>query len=183
VDFSGIINGRMAVSVFNPSPFGADFSIAIDSMSVVDGEDSLFMDGNFDGTVTFDSNVSYIEVELSTDSFYSIENGVESELISYTFTTRITDASIREGFTGGLDGYGFEGIVSFYTPIRLRFTNSVGTYTDGELIIEAADGARIRIAANSSDYPIVEIDEDGDGVVELEPTWSWYDDILLLLEF
>jgi hypothetical protein len=181
LDLPGIVTGRMAITVSNASIFGADFSINLDSLAAVDGDDSVFIDGKFDGTVTFDSGVTYIDIEMSTDSFYASENGVESELINYSFNTRLTDSSIREGFSGGLAGSGFDGIISFETLSRLRFTYSVGTYTAGEILIEGVDDASVRITANSTDFPAVDVDLDGDDVTDLQPTWSWVDIMQLLV--
>jgi len=176
-----VVNGRMVVNVSNPSPFGADFSVNIDSLSAVDGDDSVFLDGRFNGTVTFDSGVTYIDVLMSTNSFYALENGVESELINYEFNIRMTEGSIRQGFSGGLDGSSFDGIISFDTKVRLRLTYSVATYTNGELHIKGVDSAAIRIIANSTDYPAVDIDLDGDDVTDSQPTWSW-NDIMLMVD-
>ncbi len=189
VDFpvAGVLNGFVSIQLRNidenPPTIGADFTAIIDNLSIDDGLNFSVADGDFTGSLQFDIDVTFIDIELSTNSFVIVDNGDESELINYDYSGRLTDTETIDDFSGGLDGYGFDGVIEFFTTDSLVFDFFVGTYTTGEVVLADANGGSISIAANSTDFPAVDIDIDGDDIVDEQPTWSWNDDILALLIF
>ena len=170
----GILNGGIVININsanqNGSTITATFSFSINNFSVDFNDDFSVADGDFNGSLTFSDQ--FLEVELSTNRYSNTTDAGESVITNYNVSVRIDDISI-EDFSGSLNGTGFAGRVNFRTDPPLRFDTFALQYTSGKLIIEGADGSSIEVTANGTNFPAVDIDEDGDGTIDLQPTWSW----------
>ena len=117
------------------------------------------------------TNLTYTMAD-SADTLQHMELEVETQSSSefFQFATR-----------GAIDGFDFDGIVTFNTPVLIEFDRGAFNFTAGKLVIYGAGGSTIEITdasdPNAPRTANVRIDIDGDGSAEFTPQWDWANEL------
>ena len=80
----------------------------------------------------------------------------------------------REGVDGSLTSSDFSGTVNFATTALLQGVGDSHAYT-GQLLITGANGATIKVVLLDSTFLRLEVDSNGDGVVDATLDFTWND--------
>ena len=140
--------------------------------------DVLMVDG--DGTATLNNlQAPYVEASVSGNSLTSDMNGVSQSLTLYS-SAQTLDAGVEPApytmiASGTLDSSELSGVISYTTTVMFEGLGNDYPNT-GELFVDGGDSSA-RITAIDSVNVQIEIDADGDGMVDetIMTTWAEID--------
>jgi len=179
-DGSVVVDGTISMTVL---AFSGDFlggSVSFSVRVTLTGF-SISRDGNTrtaSGTLTMDLNLPNagpMSMTITAPSLV-VSDGVSSvTLQSFSLTQTIDPETDSYSMTvaGTIDGSSFEGAVELTTSVVLAGTGD-GYAATGELLITGDGGSSIAIFALDAELVRLEIDYDGDGVVDqvIDSTWT-----------
>jgi hypothetical protein len=190
-DLGEVINGRMEITISAYSGsilFGPTYSLGMDVL-LINYEVTTLTDSdlsNGDSAITVDTTGDpLVSMSISGVSLTTVSNA-GTEINSNFQTTQTVDISVAAGaepFTlaasGTIDSTQLGGEISYSTPVTFQGAGA-GYPFAGEMLITGANGATIRLIALTETTVRIEVDADGDGVVDVggaeDTTW---DDIAL----
>jgi len=171
-------NGRfsMRVSSFSGDPdsgtFGFGVTTTITSFQVtVAGETATV-----NGSVSISINMAGSTVTTTvTSSSISVGDGSSTHTLrDYSSIQTLTSGSFTLDVHGSLTSSDFSGTVNFSTTALLQGMGDAYAYT-GQLLITGANGATIKVIVLDSTYVRLEVDSNGDGVVDATVDLTWDD--------
>ena len=179
-DGEGIINGTYAMTVtgFNGDLLSGSFSlrvtVALTAFAVTDTGSTVTANGNV--SMTLDAMAApAFEMLVSTNSL-TVSDGISSHTLD-GFSLSQTVDELTGAFTmtvsGGLESSAFVGRVTFNTVESLD-GDGTGYAFSGEITIEGAGGATIDVIVLDAMLVQLQIDLDGNGIVDelVDTTWD-----------
>lgn len=177
-----VIDGQLELTIaaIQGDPLTNVFLITLDmvltDLVVTDDSGAATADG--DMTLTLDSlDFPVILTALSGSELRLSEPGLSVTFEDYDHALTVDTGVIPETFLaevfGRLGSSALGGTVDYETVVPIEATGDNPPYV-GEILITGADSSRVRIVIVSEDVVRLEIDEDGDGVVDefIDTTWS-----------
>jgi len=157
VTLSGSMNMQM---ILNSSTSEITVNMSFDNLTVVDGADSFTMSGTMvsQGLLASSMTLNMIMLDNKNNEQVKLENFIVS-----------TGSSAVE-FSGRMY-HSVHGYVDVTTPTPMSFDSS-GYMTSGSLKFSGASSSAILSATTEGGYQL-EIDENGDGVIDLTQTGAW----------
>lgn len=186
-----VINGRMQITIteyIGSIILGPTYAIGM-SVQLVDFEVATASDtflSNGDSAVTVDTTGDPLVVmSISGVSLTTVSNA-GTETVSDFQTTQTVDTSVVAGSepytldaSGTIDSTQLGGEISYTTPVTFQGAGPAYPFA-GEMLITGANNATIRLIALTESTVQIEIDADGDGVVDVDGTEiTTWDDIAL----
>lgn len=178
-DGAGIVDGTYAMRItsFSGDLLSGDFSMSI--AVTLTGFD-LTADGqtvsvNGDISVSMTSSASPTQTVTMTSASLSVSDGTDSHtLTSYSAVQSVdqfTSAYTLE-VSGTLSSTAFDGSVTFVTSVEL-VGDGTGFAFSGEIRVTGAQSATIEIIVLDGDLIRLDIDLDGDGIIDEIVDTSW----------
>jgi hypothetical protein len=182
---NGILDGGLVFTVgsFEEATLDAVFVTG----TAVENSLRRTVDNCFSGTGTFDATVDYrftappaILASSSAASFTVEAGGRGQQLSDATVNTQIDIGQsltiVKRESSGSFTSEDVEGVMTYRSivPDEFEFDTSVktGPYA-GELLVTASDGSTLRLVAVDDSTVRLDIDPDGDGVVDHQLTSTW----------
>jgi hypothetical protein len=154
--------------------FSLGVSLELTAFAVTEGEETVTANG--DVTMALDALSSpVVSMTVSSSSLAVSEGGASHELTDYS-STRTVDTVTGEysiEASGTVTSSAFDGAASF--DVIEPFTGTGAAYPgSGELLIEGAGGATLRVIALDTTFVRIELDSDGDGTADeiIDSTWD-----------
>lgn len=142
--------------------------VVLTNVEITQGSETVTSDGDF--TLTLDS--LDFPVIAQTMAGTELSFGYGPEVITlFDFNNHIeVDAGVMPQSllviaSGTLDSLSLGGTVDYETPVAVRAVDDEDPYT-GEILITGANGSNVRIVINDSSSITLEVDTNGDGVVD-----------------
>lgn len=160
-------------SAVAPWSLGATFSF--NQMSFVEGSESGSINGDFTFSIS-SSNGIQLAVAVTADSLTAVYNGDQATLSSLNiqYTEQSAGGSFSMTMSGTLQSDALNGTVSFQTIQAFTGTDIVNNWpTSGKLEITGADNASVLLIALGGDYVELQVDEDGDAILEATVSTTW----------
>ena len=134
---------------------------------------------NGDSTVTVDLTGNPLAITSIAGNSLSVQTNSQTETTSNFSTVQTVDTSVTpEPYTltssGSINSTELGGAVTYSTPVSLQGMGSDNPFA-GEFLVTGADGASIRLIALDSVNVRIEIDTDGDGIVDATEDTTWAD--------
>lgn len=181
-----VINGRMEMTV---ATFSGDLLLALYLLEmdvllidfeVTTATDSVLSNG--DSRVSLDTTgTPLISMGISGNSMTTVTNTSTTIMGNFDTSQTVDTSAIPEPYTlsasGTVDSSELGGVISYSTPVTFQGAGASYPYA-GEMLINGADGATIRLIAIDSVNIRIEIDTDGNGTVDDSEDTTW-DDIAL----
>jgi hypothetical protein len=186
-----VINGRMEITITAYTGdilFGPTYLLGMDVLlvnyEVATTADTILSNG--DSSVTVDTTGDpLVAMSISGVSLTTVSNA-GTEVVSNFQTAQTVDTSVVAGSepytlasSGTIDSTQLGGVIVYTSPVTFQGAGP-GYPFAGEMLITGANGATIRLIALTETTVRIEIDADGDGVVDVggteDTTW---DDIAL----
>jgi hypothetical protein len=170
-------NGRfsMRVTSFSGDPESGTFAFAVTTtitsfQVTVPGETATI-----DGSVSISINMAGSTVTTTvTSSSISVGDGSSNHTLrDYSSVHTLMSGSFTLDVSGSLTSSDFSGTVNFDTTALLQGMGDGYAFT-GQLLITGANGATIKVIVLDATYVRLEVDSNGDGVVDatLDVTWN-----------
>lgn len=164
------LQGDVATDVFLVS-----FDILLTDIAVTEGTQTVTADGSF--TLTLDS-LDYPSVTMSLVGA-ELQFGADGDVVAMTdFNHSLTvdagvvpDAKLAEAF-GRLDSQALGGTVDYDTPTLIQASGDDDPHT-GVILVTGANESSVRIVIVDSTSVTLEIDADGDDVIDEYIDTSW----------
>ncbi|MDH3615640.1 MAG: hypothetical protein OEQ90_04130 [Gammaproteobacteria bacterium] len=164
------LQGDVATDVFLVS-----FDILLTDIAVTEGMETVTADGSF--TLTIDS-LDFPSVTMSLVGT-ELQFGADGDVVTMTdFDHTLTvdagvvpDAKLAEAF-GRLDSQTLGGTVDYATSTAIQASGDIDPHT-GVIVITGADGSSVRIVIVDSTSVTLEIDANGDDVIDEYIDTSW----------
>ena len=183
-----VINGRMEITIAAFSGdilFGPTYNIGM-NVSLIDFEVATATDtklSNGDSAITVDTTgTPLVVMSISGTSLTTVSNA-STDIVSNFQTTQTVDTSVAVESapytltsSGTIDSTQLGGVMVYSTPVTFQGAGS-GYPFAGEMLISGANGATIRLIALTETTVRIEVDADGDGVVDVDGTedTTWED--------
>jgi hypothetical protein len=178
-----VINGRMEMTV---ATFSGDLALGLYLLEMdvllIDFEVATATDtvlSNGDSRVSLDTTgTPMISMGISGNSLTTITNTTTMIMSNFGNSQTVDTSTIPEPYTldasGTVDSSELGGIISYSTAVT--FQGAGGDYPfAGQMLIEGADGATIRLIALDAINVRIETDTDGDGTVDFTENTTWAD--------
>jgi len=183
-DFASCVEGdatvtgqfSMRVTTFSGDLASGAFTLGVSvtpsSFQVTVGGDT----GTISGSVAISISASAggtLTVTVTSSSFAVSEGGATHTLTQYSSTRTLSAGSFTLDVNGSLTSTDFSGSVTFSTTTLLQGTDGAFALV-GQVVITGADGATIKVTALDGTFVRIEVDTNGDGVVDatIDTTWS-----------
>lgn len=177
-----VISGEVDLTVaavqgdINTDVFLLGFDVVLSDVAITEGTETVTANGDF--TLTLDSlNFPVIALSLAGSE---LQFGAAGEVITLTDFDHFLevdagvfpDTKLAE-ILGRLDSQTLGGTVDYETIVPLQAIGDDDPYT-GELLITGADDSTVRVVIIDSANVTLEIDANGDGVVDeyVDTTWA-----------
>ncbi|WP_405243640.1 hypothetical protein [Lentisalinibacter salinarum] len=177
-----VINGgiELTIAAIEGDPLTNVFLVTLDmvltGLVVTDDSGAATADGDL--TLTVDSlDFPVILTALSGSELMLSETGLSVTFEDYDHTLTVDTGVVPQTFLaevfGRMGSSALAGTVDYETVVPIQATGDNPPYT-GEILITGADDSRVRIVIVSEGVVRLEIDEDGDGVVDefVDTTWD-----------
>ena len=170
-------NGQfsMRVSSFSGDPASGVFSFAVTttftSLQVTVAGETATLDGSV--SISISAAASTVTTTVTSSSI-SVSDGVSSQTLrDYSSVHTLASGSFTLDVSGSLTSSDFSGTVNFDTNVLLQGMGDSYAFT-GQLLITGANGATIKVIVLDSTFLRLEVDSNGDGVVDatLDVTWD-----------
>jgi len=171
---------ELTVAAIQGDPLTNVFLITLDTVltDLVVTDDSGAATADGDMTLTLDSlDFPVIMTALAGDELQLSEPGLSVTFEDYdhalTIDTGATPQAILAEVFGRLGSSALGGTVDYETVTPIQATGDNPPYA-GEILVTGADASRVRIVIVSEKLVRLEIDENGDGVVDefIDTTWD-----------
>lgn len=184
-----VINGtmRLVIDTFSGDLFTGFYLLVVHveltDFEVQDATDTVTSNGA--ATVSIDtSGMPLVSLSIAGDELTNEWPG-RSESIHDFVTAQTVDTSVvPEPYTldasGTLDSSELDGAIDYSSPVMFQGLGATYPYT-GELLVEGANGATIRLVTLDESTVRIDTDTNGDGVVDMNETTTWVDLVAGLL--
>jgi len=170
-------NGRfsMRVTSFSGDLASGTFSFAVTttltSFQVTVAGETATVNGAV--SVSISASGSMLSTTVTSGSISVVDGASSSTLHNYSSVHTLTSGSFTLDVSGSLTSSDFSGTVNFDTTALLQGMGDGYAFT-GQVLITGANGATIKIVVLDSTYLRLEVDSNGDGVVDatLDLTWD-----------
>jgi hypothetical protein len=176
-----VLNGRLdlVIRAVQGDPNSDVFLVTADtdftSLTVNDGTDTFSADGSV--TVTLDSLAFPVIAQMLSGSSFTLSGAGESYTLS-NFTQTLTvdtgivpDTKVAEA-SGTLASQVLDGKVDYETTVPIQATGDLDPEA-GEILITGADNTTVTIVIENVDSVRLDIDSDGDGIVDDVQFTTW----------
>ena len=160
-----------------PSAFILDVSVDMNNFSVNDGLVDFSADG--DMAMAFDVNGNAVSLTLSGNGI-TVTDGVNTETLAgynYSFITDDSTGDFTVNLNGTISSALLNGSVSFQTTSAFTGNNFVagGNPTAGSTLFttDVDNSSAILTALSDGSTVIIDVDEDGDGIYEIQIVTDW----------
>lgn len=176
--YNGTFNTTINSLTGDPSivaPWSLGATLSFNQMSFVEGGESGSINGDFTFSIN-SSNGIQLAVSVTVDSLTATYNGDQTTLSSLNiqYTEQSAGGSFSLTMSGTLQSDALNGIVSFGTIQAFTGTDIVNSWpTSGRLEITGADNASVLLIALGGDYVELQVDEDGDAILEATVSTTW----------
>ena len=182
-DFASCVEGdtttngqfSMRVTSFSGDPASGTFSFAVTttltSFQVTVAGETATVNGSVSISISMAGSTLTTTV---TSSSISVGDGSSSHTLhDYSSVHTLTSGSFTLDVSGSLTSSDFSGTVNFDTTALLQGMGDDYAFT-GHLLITGANGATIKVIVLDSTFLRLEVDSNGDGVVDatLDVTWD-----------
>lgn len=169
-----VINGTVDITVAGKQGDLAAgvFSLSLDTImtgvEVTEGSETASFDGSF--TLTLDSLDFPVIAQRLAGSEFAVSYGPETvTLTNFDHYIEVDFGVIPEAVlvevSGRMDSQLLGGSVDYETPVAVRATGDNEPYT-GEILVTGSDDSTVRIVIEDSTRVTLEVDTNGDGVVD-----------------
>jgi len=171
-------NGRfsMRVTSFSGDLASGTFSFAVTttltSFQVTVAGETATVNGAV--SVSISASGSMLSTTVTSGSISVVDGASSSTLHNYSSVHTLTSGSFTLDVSGSLTSSDFSGTVNFSTTALLQGMGDAYAYT-GQLLITGANGATIKVIVLDSAYVRLEVDSNGDGVVDATVDLTWDD--------
>lgn len=183
-DFASCIEGdttvtgrfSMRVTTFSGDLASGTFTLGVDvtlaSFQVTVGGDAATVSGSIAISIGATAGGT-VTVTVTSSSISVTEGGATHTLTQYSSTRTLSAGSFTLDVHGALTSTDFSGSVTFSTTTLLQGTDGAFAFV-GQLVITGANGATIKVTALDGTLVRIEVDTNGDGVVDatIDTTWS-----------
>ena len=181
-----VLNGRIEFLVADFSGdlalglYLLEMTVTLLDFEVMTATDSVLSNG--DSTVSIDTTgAPLLALGIDGHSLTTVTNS-STTTVSNFVTTQTVDGSVApEPYTlsasGTVDSSQLGGVITYSTPVTFQGAGAAYPYA-GEFLITGADNASIRLVALDESTVRIDIDADGDTVVDSTEETTW-DDIAL----
>jgi hypothetical protein len=171
-------NGRfsMRVTSFSGDPesgtFGFAVTTTITSFQVTVAGETATINGSVSISINMAGSTMTTTV---TSSSISVGDGSSTHTLrDYSSVHTLASGSFTLDVSGSLTSSDFAGTVNFDTTAVLQGIGDVYAYT-GQVLITGANGATIKVIVLDSTFVRLEVDSNGDGVVDATLDLAWDD--------
>jgi len=180
-NFGYVISGTIDLTVSElqgdtlGSMFLIGFRVLFTDVVITEGTESITSNGDF--TLTFDSRGYPVIIMTMSGDTFEVSTGVETMTLTgfdHSLTTDfgvIPDTKVAE-VLGRLGSLLLNGSVDYETIVPVQGTGDLDPHA-GVILITGADGSTVRIVLVDSANITLEIDVNGDGVIEAYVYTSW----------
>jgi len=178
-----VINGRMEMTV---ATFSGDLVLGLYLLEMdvllIDFEVATATDtvvSNGDSRVSLDTTGNpMIAMGISGLSMTTVSNTTTLIMTNFDNAQTVNTSTVPEPYTliasGTVDSSDLGGIISYTTPFMFQGAGADYPFA-GEMLIEGADGATIRLIALDTVNVRIETDTNGDGMVDFTENTTWAD--------
>lgn len=179
-----VLNGRMEMTVLAFSGdllvsglYQMDMEVQLVNFRLTLPTDEILQNG--DSTVSVDTTgTPMILMSISGNSLATVTNTATQIITNFSTAQSVDTSVLPEPYTmdtsGTVDSTELGGIISYSTPVTFQGAGD-GYPFAGELLIEGANGASIRLVVLDASNVRIDIDTDGDGNVDSSETTTWDD--------
>jgi len=125
-------------------------------------------------SISISASGSLLTTTVTSSSISVGDGGSTHTLRNYSSVRTLTSGSFTLDVHGSLTSSDFAGTVTFVTTALLQGMGDDYAFT-GQLKITGANGATIKVTALDSMFLRLEIDSNGDGVVDATVDLTWED--------
>ena len=171
-------NGKfsMRVTSFSGDPASGVFSFGvtatITSLQITVAGETATVNGSV--SISISAAGSMLTTTVTSGSISVGDGGSTHTLRDYSSVRTLTSQSFTLDVHGSLTSSDFSGTVNFATTALLQGLGDGYAYT-GQLLITGANGATIKVVVLDSTLLRLEVDSNGDGVVDATLDFSWDD--------
>ena len=170
-------NGRfsMRVTGFSGDPASGVFSFSvattITTLQITVAGETATLNGSV--SISISAAASTVTTTVTSSSISVGAGGSSHTLRDYSSVHTLASASFTLDVSGSLTSSDFEGTVNFDTTALLQGMGDSYAFT-GQLLITGANGATIKVIVLDSTFVRLEVDSNGDGIVDatLDVTWD-----------
>jgi hypothetical protein len=176
-----IVDGRVdaTIEMFSgdilSGSYDVTMQIGLTDLDVTTGNDHLL--GNGDATATLDTTAApFVSTSVTGDSLASSTNGSSATLSAFSSEQTVDAGLLPAPYTldaaGTLDSSELSGVVHYSTPVTFE-GDGVDFPHAGELLVTGANCSARLVAIDNVNVKI-EVDSDGDGMVDqtIDTTWA-----------
>jgi hypothetical protein len=172
-------NGRFSIHVtsFSSDPASGTFTVAmtttITSFQITVAGETATLNGSVSVSISISAGGSALTTTVTSSSISVGDGSSTHTLRDYSSVHTLTSGSFTLDVSGSLTSSDFSGTVNFDTTALLQGMGDGYAFT-GRLLITGANGATIKVIVLDSTYVRLEVDSNGDGVVDatLDLTWD-----------
>ena len=179
-DGAGVVNGTYAMRITSFSgdllsgSFALGVSVTLTGFQFTENEQTATVNGDISVSMTADASPTQT-ISVTASSLSVSGGGSSHTLTSYSATQTVDQltGAYTLDVSGSLSGSEFAGRVMFATTIDL-VGDGTGFAFDGEIEINGALSATIHVIVLDGELVRLEIDYDGDGVIDelVDTSWS-----------
>jgi hypothetical protein len=178
-----VIDGRIAMTVaaVDGSVFGDVFLLTLDmvmsDLTVTSEGESVSADGDL--AYTLDAlDFPEVAMLLAGEELSVVEAGRSVTFRNFDQTLEVNPGIVPTSYVAAANGRlrssQLGGSVDYETVVRIRASGDDNPPNAGEMLVTGADDSEVRIVVVSEETVRLEIDEEGDGVVDafIDTTWA-----------
>jgi hypothetical protein len=181
-DFASCVEGdtttngqfSMRVTSFSGDFASGTFSFAVTTsltaFQITVGGETATVNGSI--SVSINATASTLTTTVTSGSISVGDGGSSHTLHDYSSVHTLTSGSFTLDVSGRLTSSDFSGTVSFDTTALLQGMGEDYAFT-GQLLITGANGATIKVVVLDSTFLRLEVDSNGDGVVDATIDLTW----------
>jgi len=177
-----VLNGRLDLEVtraegdFLTQFFLLGLDVALTDLEVIEDTETSTVDGDF--ALTLDT-LEWPKVAQTIEGA-ELVFGAGGDTITLTNFNHLfevdggmTPEAVLVTVEGRVDSAELGGAVDYETPVPVRALGDGDPYT-GEILLTGTDGSNVRIVFNDATSITLEVDENGDGVIDeyIDTTWA-----------
>jgi hypothetical protein len=173
----GSLSGGMEITLGQSTADTSNSSINISNLSFQSPTQTILSNGDFTLSLNAASaSSSLIKLTFNNFSQSTTQGGttVSNLLQNFTVTSTQTGTTTSAVLAGDLTSSSLNGerlTVSTLQPLITKKTDT--TPSSGQLILNGANGSKVRITAQNVTSALIELDANGDGTYETQTTKPW----------
>jgi len=178
VEGDATVDGRFSMQVTSFSgDLGGTFmlgvNVTLSSFKVTVGNAAATVVGSIAISISA-VGASSVSTTVTSSSISVTEGGATHTLSHYSSSRTLASGLFSLDVSGTLTSTNFAGSVTFDTATRLQGTDGSFAFA-GQIVITGANGATIKVTALDGTFVRLEVDTNGDGVVDATADVHWTD--------